>query len=91
VSRPVKGSVPRPLWLALAPALGDEEEDAESAVAGAELEAAGVVVELDGAGELVELDEEGVDVVRLLGFDELEGCDPAEPPPFAHVSGSTYC
>jgi hypothetical protein len=91
VLRPVKGSVPRPLWPALALAAARGDEGAASAVEGAELEAAGGAGELDGAGELVELDDEGVDVVRLVGFDELDGCDPAEPPPFAHVSGSTYC
>jgi hypothetical protein len=30
-------------------------------------------------------------VVRLPECDELDGCEPAEPPPFAHARGSTYC
>jgi hypothetical protein len=90
VSRPVKGSLPRLPLLppALATALG--EPAADSVVEPAELDVVGVVAELDPVGAVVELDD-GADVFRLLDCDELDGCEPAEPLPFAHASGSTYC
>ena len=93
VSRPVKASVPRLLWPPpLASALEEEDDErAESVVEGAELDVGGVAAEFDGAGELVELEEVGAEFFRLLDCDGLDGCDPAEPPPFAHASGSTYC
>jgi hypothetical protein len=56
----------------------------------AELDVAGAVAGPDCAGGLVDL-AAGAGVVRLLDRDELDGCEPAEPPPFAHASGSTYC
>jgi hypothetical protein len=87
-SRPVKASVPRLLRLLSAPA-PTLEETADRVVEGAELDVVGVA-ELDGAGALVGLDD-GADPVRLPGCEELDGCEPVEPLPFAHASGSTYC
>jgi hypothetical protein len=68
------------------PTLADEDW----VVGGVAMDVAGVVADTDGGGALVELGE-GVDVVRLLDRDELDGCEPPEPFPFAHASGSTYC
>jgi len=87
-SRPVKASSPRLLRLLSVPAL-KLEEAADPVVEGAELDVVGVA-ELDGAGALVGVDD-GADLDRLPECDELDGCEPAEPPPFAQASGSTYC